>query len=62
MGKTMTPERFQSRDIKRRLSALERNAEHAKADFYRLSAMTQAVRADLKHILDRFAISKEDED
>ncbi len=47
----MTPERFQSKDVKRRLTKLERKHDYLKADFARLSAQTRVLRDDLLQVL-----------
>ncbi len=41
--KQMTPERFQSRDVTRRISKLERQAEYRNADLARIVARLRAL-------------------
>ncbi len=48
----MTPERFQSRDVKRRLSKLERNHDYLKADFVRLTGRLNGILARIKEVDD----------
>ncbi len=47
----MTPERFQSRDVKRRISALEKQKDYLRADHNRLSARLRIVEAFVAKIL-----------
>ncbi len=52
MGRTpMTPEKFQSRDVKRRLSQLEKKREYMIADLHRLTARVRVLEADLGQVL-----------
>ncbi len=46
----MTPERFQARDVKRRLTQLENRIDYLKADFARLSGKLSRA---LKELSDR---------
>ncbi len=43
MGRSMTPEKFQSRDVLRRLGGLERKQEYRNADLARIVARIRAL-------------------
>ncbi len=46
----MTPERFQSRDVKRRLSALEKKREYMVAEIHRLVARIRVLEGLVDHL------------